>query len=294
MIEPSPILIRAVGCLSAHGAGPAVLRAALEHGLQCPRRSSPVPEVATAAGWIDPLPRPGRWLGKAARLGRMDRLSQLALLAAHQALETPGVMPPRPERAGVALGTAHGSHLSNELYWRGLREPDGASPSLFAYTLPSAATAEISMCFGLKGPSITLAHGAASGLAAVVSAAALIAAGAADWMIAGGAEVLSATLLAAAGDVEAGGDAPPLSEGAAFFVLGRDGRHVAVVDDASGSVSGAAEESATLGRCFAAAPLLRLAALLEDRTALPCVLSAQDVTSTVALRVGPPGDPVAR
>jgi 3-oxoacyl-(acyl-carrier-protein) synthase len=286
-MQQTPITIRSAGCISVHGRGPTVLRAALQGQIPCPRRRSPLPEVAAAAGWIDPLPRPERWLGKAApRLGRMDRLSQLALLAAHQALEAPGVLPPRPERAGVALGTAFGSHLSNELYWHGQRQPEGASPSLFAYTLPSAAAAEISMYFGLKGPLVTVAHGAASGLAALASAASLIAAGAADWMIAGGAEVLSATSLAAEGDAEA----TPLSEGAAFFVLGRQGSHVAVLldlDEATQPAGAATEEQgATLGRCFAAAPLLRLATLLEDPAALPCVISARDATSTVTLRVG--------
>ena len=76
----------------------------------------------------------------------------------------------------MALGTRYGSHLSNELFWRGQRGPTGPSPALFAYTLPSAAAAEISMHFGLTGPLLTFAGGADSGLAALGAAADCVAA----------------------------------------------------------------------------------------------------------------------
>jgi len=113
------------------------------------------------------------------------------------ACEAAAPLPADSERAGIALGTACGSHLSNELYWRGARGPAGPSPSIFAYTLPSAATAEASMALALKGPTLTLASGRCSGVAALIEASSSLAAGACDWMLAGAVDVLSPTLLLA-------------------------------------------------------------------------------------------------
>jgi 3-oxoacyl-[acyl-carrier-protein] synthase II len=146
----------------------------------------------------------------------MDRLSQIALFAAVEAVEESGIGAEIPtERAGVALGTSHGAHLSNELFWRGARGPGGASPALFAYTLPSAAAGEIAIHLGLRGPSLTLVQGRGGGLSALAQAADLVAAGTADFMLAGAADVLSLTLLRS----QTESAEPVLAEGASFAVL---------------------------------------------------------------------------
>jgi hypothetical protein len=197
------------------------------------------------------MPRPGRWQGKAVRFGRLDRLSQLVLVAANEALQS---APPlgAAERGGIVLGTAYGSHLTNELFWRDVLEGGtiAASPSLFTYTLPSAAIGELSIQLDLKGPSLALAVGLSAGLAALAEGARLVESGALDWVLAGAADTLSSTLLLAQED-----KTTPLAESAAFFTLGRDG------DRATPRIGGAGQASGALA-------LERATALALDQAGL--------------------------
>lgn len=112
-----------------------------------------------------------RWAEKPARLARMDRLCALGLVACDAALVRAGLDPSaaswRPERTGVVLGTAFGSHATNEAYYRGHLSPEGPSPRLFAYTLPSSPVGEITIHHRIFGPSSTTISGLAAGLDAV-------------------------------------------------------------------------------------------------------------------------------
>jgi 3-oxoacyl-(acyl-carrier-protein) synthase len=97
-----------------------------------------------------------------ARLGtrfrRLDLASQLALLA----VESLGVdfsMQPR-ERIGICLGARAGSLAADFEFWRGRNAVGGPSPTLFAYTLPSAAIGEIAIRYRLTGPNLCLVGGA--------------------------------------------------------------------------------------------------------------------------------------
>jgi 3-oxoacyl-[acyl-carrier-protein] synthase II len=224
------VFLRSMACITVHGEGEAPLAAALGRGAACPMRPSPLeaparPEAVCEAGWIHPIPRPARWIGKPPRFARLDRLAQLALSTAHLAAARAGLEAPPAisERSSVMLGTAFGSHLSNELFAREIdATPRGedVAPGVFPYTLPSSAAAEIAIQLGLGGPSLTLTLGDGSGLAALAAAAGAIDRGECDRALAGGAEVLSPTLLAAEGAT-----VPALaarSEGAAFFLLERE------------------------------------------------------------------------
>ncbi|HEX2571045.1 MAG TPA: beta-ketoacyl synthase N-terminal-like domain-containing protein [Polyangia bacterium] len=134
----------------------------------------------------------------------MDRLCALALTAVEAALQdagwTPATWAPwaaeRGERVGVVFGTAYGCHATNEEFYRGLlaEGPRGASPRLFAYTLPSSPLGEISIHIGARGPAQTLASGGHAGLEAVGHAGALCRAGRADVVLAVAAEVGGGTL----------------------------------------------------------------------------------------------------
>jgi len=159
--------------------------------------------------------RPQTWIGKPVRFGRLDRLTQIALVAAHHAVAG-DALPSDGQRAGIVFGTALGSHLTNETFLRQMEQlgPAEVSPALFTYTLPSAAVGEISIHFGLQGPTVTLAQGVGAGIAALDLAATLVRRGEASWMLAGAADVLGPTLIAAAGP-----DAGDLTEDAAFFVV---------------------------------------------------------------------------
>jgi 3-oxoacyl-(acyl-carrier-protein) synthase len=100
---------------------------------------------------------------RAARLGtrfrRLDLASQLALLA----VEFLGVdfdAQPR-DRIGICLGARMGSLAADFEFWRGRDAVGGPSPTLFAYTLPSAAMGEIAIRHRLTGPNLCLVGGGA-------------------------------------------------------------------------------------------------------------------------------------
>jgi 3-oxoacyl-(acyl-carrier-protein) synthase len=236
----------------------------------------------------------------------------LAVLAAHQVVEQEGAVPSTVgQKAGMVLGTGYGSHLSNEAFQRLLdvEGPSGASPAIFAYTLPSSAVGAISIHLGLKGPNLTLAQGTGAGLHAVATAARMVEQGVAQWMLAGGVDVLSPTLLRAVGE-ESGG---LLAEGAALIALAtkRQRALARLAGSACGFVTGGRSTTARiehealsragvdpgqlrirlayepecefpmqrhLGRGLAAAPLLGLCACLSrgGEGSLPALITARD------------------
>lgn len=86
------------------------------------------------------------------RFGRLDRLSQLALLA----VDSLGVdfdTVPR-EQVGICLAARTGSLSTDVEYWNDRGAVGGPSPTLFAYTLPSAALGEIAIRYRLTGPNL--------------------------------------------------------------------------------------------------------------------------------------------
>jgi 3-oxoacyl-[acyl-carrier-protein] synthase II len=143
---------------------------------------------------------PERWAGKEARLARMDRLCALALVACDGALVDGGLGPAAAEwdgeRTAIVFGSAYGCHATNEDYYRGvIREGAlGASPRLFAYTLPSSPVGEISIHYGVRGPTMALCNGLTSGLDAFAEAVALIERGRADRVLVCAAEVATPLL----------------------------------------------------------------------------------------------------
>ena len=87
-----------------------------------------------------------------ARFGRLDLASQLALLA----VECLGInfdTQPR-DRIGICLAARAGSLATDLDFWRGRDGVGGPSPTLFAYTLPSAAIGEIAIRHRLTGPNL--------------------------------------------------------------------------------------------------------------------------------------------
>lgn len=159
---------------------------------------------ASGAARIDPAPaelKPARWASKPARLARMDRLCALALCAADAALLDAGadaqaIASWDPARSSAVVGTAFGCHATNEEYFRGLLKEGvrGASPRLFAYTLPSSPVGEISIHYRLRGPADTVASGRHAGLEALEAGMRLCQSGRADRLLVVAAEVGSETL----------------------------------------------------------------------------------------------------
>jgi len=86
------------------------------------------------------------------RFGRMDLLSQLALLSV-ESLGMDFEMVDR-SRIGVCMSVSAGSLATDIEYWKGRKEVGGPSPTLFAYTLPSSAIGEIAIRYRFTGPNL--------------------------------------------------------------------------------------------------------------------------------------------
>jgi len=88
------------------------------------------------------------------RFGRLDLQSQLALLAVESLRINFDALP--RERIAVCLAAAAGSLATDVDFWKGRDAVGGPSPTLFAYTLPSATIGEVAIRFRLTGPNLCL------------------------------------------------------------------------------------------------------------------------------------------
>ena len=213
-------------CAGRSGIGPITLFDAGEYETR----------IAGEVKGFDPVARFGR---KEAR--RMARLTQLALAAAGQALADAGLGddPAIRHRAGVVIGSGMGAldpihEAADTLAARG---PGRLSPFFVPMMLADTPAAVISIAHGLSGPNLAVYTACASGNNSIGEAAAIIRRGAADVMLAGGAEACILPLgLAGFGVMgaistrndepqrasrpfDAGRDGFVVSEGAALLVL---------------------------------------------------------------------------
>jgi 3-oxoacyl-[acyl-carrier-protein] synthase II len=125
---------------------------------------------------------------------RMARASQLAVVAARQAVDDAAlpVPLPDPERVGVLIGTGLGGFEKGaegmEVYRaRGLR---AVSPFALMATLPNMPTYYVSASIGALGPISTVVAACATGNQSIAEAAEWIRRGSADIVVAGGVEGL--------------------------------------------------------------------------------------------------------
>jgi 3-oxoacyl-(acyl-carrier-protein) synthase len=86
------------------------------------------------------------------RFGRMDLASQLSLLAVEPF--APHFDSIARDRIAIVLAARAGSLPTDVAYWSARNEPGGLSPTLFTYTLPSAAIGEIAIRHRLTGPNL--------------------------------------------------------------------------------------------------------------------------------------------
>jgi nodulation protein E len=128
----------------------------------------------------------------ARRLPALDRVSQLALVAAREAVRDAALAERSAlgERAAVVIGTGIGGQSTQEDAYRRLftEQARRFHPLIVPRAMPSAAASQISIELGARGPSFAVTSACASGAHALAQAAALIRAGLADIAIAGGAE----------------------------------------------------------------------------------------------------------
>ncbi|GAB4484152.1 MAG: beta-ketoacyl-ACP synthase II [Anaerolineales bacterium] len=123
---------------------------------------------------------------------KLDRFAQFATVAALEALAQAGltVDDHNRERVGVLIGTGIGgmSTLLEQVEVMREKGPDRVSPFLIPMMISDGAAGAIAIRVGARGPNMALATACATGSNAVGEAAEMIRRGAADVMIAGGAE----------------------------------------------------------------------------------------------------------
>jgi 3-oxoacyl-[acyl-carrier-protein] synthase II len=133
-------------------------------------------------GYLDP---------KEAR--RLDRFCQFAVVAAQKAVAQSGLdllNHPDPYRCGVVIGSGIGGLNEIEAQHATLfdRGPSRVSPFMIPKLIVNAASGNVSVQFGLKGPSSAIATACASGNNAIGDAFRMIQTDMADVMVSGGSE----------------------------------------------------------------------------------------------------------
>ena len=133
---------------------------------------------------------------------RMDRFCQFAVVAAKLALQNSGLCLENEDRTriGVSVGTGVGGSQTWESQHKILLEkgPSRVSPLFVPMMIANMASGQISIQLGLKGPNTSVTTACASGSHSIGDASEVIKRGAADVMLAGGAEA-SITSLTTAG-----------------------------------------------------------------------------------------------
>jgi 3-oxoacyl-[acyl-carrier-protein] synthase II len=123
---------------------------------------------------------------------RYDLFAQLALAAAHQAINQAGLEGrfPSPDRTGVVIGSGIGGMQTYEdncsLYLT--KGPDRVSPFFVPMFIPDIAAGLVSIRYGLKGPNFATVSACASSAHAIGESFTMIRHGAADAMVTGGSE----------------------------------------------------------------------------------------------------------
>jgi nodulation protein E len=123
------------------------------------------------------------------RLPMLDRAAQLALVAAREAMADAGAAIADPARAGVILGAANGQETFDSAYLAFYgQNARGVPPLTIPRIMPSAATSQLSMEWGIRGPCFATASACASAAHAIGLAFHMVRAGTLDCAIVGGAD----------------------------------------------------------------------------------------------------------
>jgi 3-oxoacyl-[acyl-carrier-protein] synthase II len=123
-------------------------------------------------------------------LRKLDRNVVFALAAAKEALADAGANGFRPERMGIVIGSAIGGFTELMRQAEILRErgPDRVSPSFIPNVLVDAASGQLAIELGMRGPNYAVVSACATGSHTIGEGAELIRHGHADAILAGGTE----------------------------------------------------------------------------------------------------------
>jgi beta-ketoacyl-acyl-carrier-protein synthase II len=212
---------------------------------------------------------------------RLDRFTHLALLAAREAVthaglaevDTDAIVGSDPDRVGVIVGSGIGGAESwQDEYPRYLdKGPGRVSPMFIPKMLSNTAAGTIAMRTGARGPNLTVNTACAAGASALHVARDLIAAGAADVVIAGGVEAgITGLSISAFAQMGALSRNPEPSQASRPFDVDRDGfvmgegAGLLVLESAEHAARRGAEPLARLAGCGASADAFHATAPPED------------------------------
>jgi 3-oxoacyl-[acyl-carrier-protein] synthase II len=134
---------------------------------------------------------PNEFLGRR-EARRTDRVTQLGLFAARQAMEDSGFQVNEENRyeIGVSMGSGIGGVGSLFESIRAFIEkgPRAVSPLMVPMMLPDSASSKVSMQYGLRGPNFAISTACATGNNSIGEAAEIIRRGSAKAMLAGSTE----------------------------------------------------------------------------------------------------------
>ena len=200
MADLRRVAITGLGVVSAVGTACGPFYASLlasQSGIRALDMSFPLGTESVLAGSIDF--DPNVYFSKA-KLLTLDRVSQLALVAAREAMAQAGLASDvqsywgglKRERFGVAIGTGSGGSGSTDAAYSALLEKKVARlrPLTVVLSMNNATAAHLSMEFRLMGPSSTISNACASSANAIGDACRQIRHGYADAMLVGGSEAL--------------------------------------------------------------------------------------------------------
>lgn len=160
---------------------------------------------------------------------RMDRFAQFAVAAAREAVEQAGleITDDNRERIGVIVNTGGGGipTIEHDVMAMSLKGQKYVSPLLIPLFAPNMASCQVSIQFGIHGPSSTSAAACASGIQAYVDAVHMLRRGEVDVVITGGTEAgvtpVAVVGLANMGALSRRNDDP--ARASRPFDIGRDG-----------------------------------------------------------------------
>ncbi len=176
-VEGRRVAVTGLGALTCAGVGVEALWDALELDVAPP--STRVPDFDATH------------LGGPKELRRLDPFTLYALMAADEAWRQSGLEGPMVDAGSVVTTGIGGLQTVLEQYRVLLAKgPDRVSPFMVPMMMPNAATAAVSMRFGLGGPCETVTTACAAGTHAIGNAARLVAQGRCPVAVAGGAEAV--------------------------------------------------------------------------------------------------------
>ena len=123
---------------------------------------------------------------------RMDRFAHFAIAATREALDDAEleITDENRDRVAIMMNTGGGGipTIESNVTAMALKGPSRVSPLVIPIFAPNMASSQVSIAFGIHGPTITSAAACASGVQAYVDAVRLLRSGEADVVVTGGTE----------------------------------------------------------------------------------------------------------